>query len=186
MRRPDAQETNRVYRRYRRRYTDATEHEVLAGRLWYLRARCECASIGARYGYPIINVVLAVAALSPQVAWRHNLALADALASDPNRNPGHFGHIFQDARAALLHCHAPTGRKRAPFARAILGDPDAAVIDRHMLSAAGDAAWRWVTPRRARIASAALAKLARQTGDTIAQTQAILWLVEKRWKDSTS
>ena len=178
MRRPtDTAATAEVTARFLTAYANATPEQIDSGRLWYLRARSACGRLAERHGFDLLGTVKAAAVLSSNVGWDRNLELLDSLLAVPGDNPGTFGRVYRQALDSLLDGAAVTGPKRNPFASAILGIGDSAVVDRHILRAAGYP--RKSTPRRMRICAAALRAAAGSLRVPVTTLQATVWLVER-------
>lgn len=164
--------------RYRKLYRSSTAQERAAGRLWYPAAQSTCKEIAADTGHDWRHIALAMAALSPQVQWDINIRLTIELAAGTLRG-GTFRHAIDKAKAVLRtgEGHILGGRKVRSFAAALLGNRNAATIDTHMLRAAGhDIAF---TKGRVEDCQRALYKLAIETGESIRDLQAIIWLVQR-------
>ena len=174
MRRPESVDVSDTAADMLRQYRGASADQSDRGRVWYLRARSDCARIARATGYDVRRVVDAAAVLSSNVSWERNLELIDALASDPGNNPGTFGHCYRQALDCLLDGAPVLGPKRAPFAAAIYGDTSAAVVDRHILRAGR--VYGWVTDRRRRVCAGALRAAAAVAGVSVTTFQAVLWL----------
>jgi len=121
-----------------------------------------------------------MSALSPLQPWDKNVSMTRDLARAKRfRNPGTFHKFARDAWACLQgDTEACTGPKREAFARAILGDPDAVTLDRHM--------WRILGESRESISKKVYAlyadwvrDVARDVGETPRDFQAILWLQQR-------
>jgi len=167
-------------------YQRATRLDIAEGRLWYPTARGELYDLAKQYGYPLKRVAFAAAALSNNMEWGQNVALAEHVCwAVRNAVParGHYPaclskavRILRDGEYAAL-----SGPKVEPFARALLGDMRAAVVDRWMYRAAGESGW--VTEFRTRNIAVALRALARECGRPVAVIQAIIWVTIRREAD---
>lgn len=168
--------TVRTYvRRMSRLLEHATPEELQAAEDWYPSARLEAYSVAKRARVTVEQGAGIIAAFSPRVPWKRNLALAHAYA-DGHPTPGLGASRAAADRVTAHGLEALTGPKVLEFARAIAGDPDAVVIDVWMLRAAG------ITDRdapsavqRARIADA-VRRLARRHGLEPRTMQALLWI----------
>lgn len=105
---------------------------------WYARAREWAGSLAVLNSLPVETVVGVVAALSPLQSWEEQLtytplALSAFWGGQPLPGPG-FGANKNKAQR-ILQGERPldvlSGAKVLAFFRAIMGDTDAVVIDRH-------------------------------------------------------
>jgi hypothetical protein len=163
-------------------YYSATDSECIAGANWYPAAYRECEKIAKATGFNVVNVAHAMAALSPLRAWALNVRqtwdVAWAVKKERQLPACHFTRCVQTAQDCLLgDTHKLSGPKVKAFAAAILGDPDAAVIDSHMLDAMG---WdRPYTPKPGGMYNAlanALRLAAEAVGKDVSTFQAIVWV----------
>lgn len=183
----------------RRALDDApAAREALA---WYDSARAWCAALAETYDLTTEAVAGAVAALSPQVSWRKQLEWVPRVLAWFQRDssadrvdgagvhasdcPGP-GFIGSKRKAlAILSGASPSsvlsGPKVRAFYRAIMGAPDAVVIDRHAfaLAYAGDPP-RALTARRYELCARAYRMVAVALGIEPARLQALCWAW---WKD---
>jgi hypothetical protein len=170
-----------------RTYWDASPDEMRAGRSWYADAR----AVAARIGPDVPTGAGVLAALSPQCSWSENVRLAEQ-AFRTDKATGHTGDACSKANR-IMYGHADPlgalgGSKVRAFYRAIVGDPDAVVIDRH----AFDVAVGRVTDGHARtvlsrvgvydLFADAYREAAAIVGETPAALQAITWVVWRRQK----
>jgi len=170
-----------VQRRLIEVYVSATPAELEEGREWYAEAAAICERIADLTGRTALHVAHAVAALSPRQSWGVNCRMAEAMARRTRfHNPGTFQKFARDAWACLQdRTERCSGPKREAFARAILGDEDAVVIDRHILRAIGEE--RETLKRGAYDAYAGIIR-----GTAIEETslsprdfQAVVWVVQR-------
>lgn len=157
--------------------TDAMTREI--GRGWYDDARAKCEAIGAGV-VPVTIVARVMSILSPRVKWDWCIRWTE-------QTVGSFlsGHVAPPAvstganRAkAWLELHgtaAISGPKTTTFVKAILGDPDAVVIDSWTLRSVGLKPDAKVTPHRQRWITAAYAEAGAIVGESPRDLQAILW-----------
>ncbi len=167
--------------------SDAEDRQ--AGRTWYPLARGECYDIAKRYGFSLKRACYAAAALSNNMEWSHNVALLEHVAysvRDGMQPRGHYARCLHKATRILRHGEwgALRGPKVVPFARALYGDTTAAVVDRWVARAAGLVVGR-LTDRRSADIAVALRVLAREVRQSVAVTQAIIWVAVRRAADPT-
>lgn len=161
----------------------SSQQDVEEGRAWYPLARGEVYDLAKRYRFSIKRAAFAAAALSNNMEWSQNVALLDHVMfsvrnfTEPR---GHYPQCLTKAVGILQHGDFSLlqGPKVVPFAHAILGNPDAAVIDRWMYRAAGEL--NWPTERRSRDIAVALRMLARGSRFNTATLQAIIWTTIRR------
>lgn len=165
-------------------FSRATIRQVYEGRLWYPTARGVLFDLSKRYRFSLKRAAFAAAALSNNIEWDANVALLEhVMWAVRNGVParGHFPMCLNKAGAILARGDfaALSGPKVEPFARALLGDANAAVIDRWMWRAADGIDGLRVTEKRARDVALALRQVARDVHRPTADVQAIVWLVAK-------
>ena len=159
-------------------YEAADESVREVGRGWYPAALSLCERIsGGRI--PADRVARALAVLSPRAMWRTNVQwtetitgaylAGEALPSVSTMSNRHKAWRELDGEDAL------SGQKTTAFAKAILGDHDAIVIDSWILRVMGLKPDAKVTPLRQRWITAAFHEAARITGETPRDLQAIVW-----------
>ena len=134
---------------------------------------------------PIKRLAYATAALSNNMTWESNIALAEQVAFDVSRGipaNGHWAMCLDKATRILRNGDfaALSGPKVEPFARALLGDQNAAVIDRWMWRAAFGENPPSLTFKRHREVAVALRRLAKIVHRPVVDVQAITWLVVQR------
>lgn len=160
------------------RYAAAPAAVIEAGRLWYPRARDLCEEIGGGI-VPVETVARVMAALSPRVAWHWNIrwtrqVVAAYLAGEPMPAVSTTGNRSKAWRE--LHGERVlSGQKTTTFAKAIIGDTEAVVIDSWVLRTVGLAPEAKVTPFRQRWITDAYIEAAAQVGETPRDLQAIVW-----------
>jgi hypothetical protein len=155
---------------FRRWYTDGVP---------YLRAMAD----GLGCSVELLADILAIT--SPQCPVARNFAIA----RDYIRRRAELATLDGAAIARALR-HIPSvgaglahyertgeirGRKTGPFARALLGDPDALVLDTWMAKALGVTQAKLFTKAVYGKASTRIATVARRMGWTVAETQAAIW-----------
>jgi hypothetical protein len=169
-----------AYRRLKRHYTAADQTErARRGREWYPRMR-EILD-AARGEYELSQAVAAFAITSQGASLKANLAWTErALSGDtyvgrwPNRQAPKIDAALADAALAAEACRGP---KIEAFYRAVSGDPDALVLDRWALYAAlGHDRASKVTRAQREECERAYHRLAAETGETLRDLQAIVWL----------
>jgi len=115
-----------------------------------------------------------IAALSPMQQWDVNLRMADAVLAGLEVK-GLTGNI-RKAEAIASGAKAPlqvlSGPKVRAFYRAIVGDRESAVVDRHMWRAMGDDPLR---PPAYEVGARAITEAARSVGAPVADFQAVVW-----------
>ena len=165
-----------------RLYRASSRKQIAAGRLWYKKAHTWLEYMASTGIYPVENVVCAFAALSPRITWNKNcLALVELLVGGGTKLG--YTHNIHKAKDLLWSDEPLVGlnttgwaHKTENFARAILGDPHAVVLDTWMLRTMGvtikDVKHRYQydgIARRVRMAAALV-------GERTAEFQAIVWL----------
>lgn len=109
-----------------RTYRSAPEWAVASGEAWYAEARRWC----ERWNCGVSTAAGIVAALSPRASWASNLAMAEYAISGKPRGLSRAVSQCQRILAGEDPLDVLTGPKIRAFYRAILGDPNAVVIDR--------------------------------------------------------
>lgn len=155
----------------------------IGGAGWYRRARASVESYLASEAFgplyrPTLSVACDVLAItSPRVRVARNVELTRAYLEGPGEGVYPSG-LLPATRAALAHWEA-TGEVRGPkteaFARALVGDPDALVLDTHVFQAYGHPPGRIPRAEVRRSIERSLRCLARRRGLTPAEGQAALW-----------
>jgi hypothetical protein len=169
-------------------YRAATAAQLAEGTDWYSAARTFSIGLAERYGLTLEQAAGIVAAISPRLPWDRNMAYADLLMRTGDC-PTLKGNKAKAVR--ILSGERPLdvlgGAKVRAFYLAILGDPDAVVVDRH----AFDVAYGAVTDDRTRKAldrvggydgyANAYRAAATALGTTAVVVQAVTWVV---WRAS--
>jgi hypothetical protein len=166
-------------------YSLATTDQIERGRRWYDTYRAECDAIAAEHEAPLDAVVAtacitsADAQLAANVGWTRR-----AVASRGAEPAGRYPNTMQARYAPILDGSVPpedglgNGPKVRAFYRAILGDPDAVVLDRWALRAAGHPRDTATPKQYARIADEYRAAAA-AVGEDPRDFQAIVWIVTR-------
>lgn len=121
-------------------YREATPDQVARGRAWYDNFRAACKAMSHGYRTPLDRVVHVAAATSPACHVRTNLRWTrEAVASGGTARVGRYPNAMAPRVTAALagDFEAVGGLKVQHFARAILGDRQAVVLDRWALRAVG-------------------------------------------------
>jgi hypothetical protein len=165
---------------FRATWERRTARQEQEGREWYDVARDECERIADASGYPLASVILAMAALSPNVPWSRNVTMCRSLAGAKRfRNPGTFPLVARQAWRCLHgDATANSGLKRRAFAAAIAGDVESVTIDRHMIALAGHP-YYGISPQQYEHYAFAVTRFARSLGELPRDVQAILWTVQR-------
>lgn len=148
------------------------------GREWYDAAHERCAAIAGPH-LPVETVARVMAILSPRCFWQTCVTWTEAvvqayLAGHPV--PAVSTGANRSKAWRELHGEAAlSGPKIDAFARAILGDHTAVVIDSWTLRTVGLSPVVKVTPKRQRWITAAYTEAAEKVGETPRDMQAILW-----------
>ena len=166
-------------------YSLATPDQIARGRAWYDTYRAACDEIAAEHETPLDAVVAtacitsADAQLAANVGWTRR-----AVASGGAEAAGRYPNTMQARYAPILDGSVPpedglgNGPKVRAFYRAILGDPDAVVLDRWALRAAGhhrDTA----TPKQYQRIADEYRAAAAAVGERPRDFQAIVWIVTR-------
>lgn len=133
------------YIRLWRAASELTTDDWEAGRAWYPKAIVHLESEADHWRLEYARVAYAAAVLSPGLSWRatmevlHLLLWTRAQGKPLPIGEGHMTFGARDRRKAwaLLDAEEPeeyvSGPKVAPFAMALLGATDVAVVDRHII-----------------------------------------------------
>ena len=158
---------------------EATSDEVRsAGRTWYADAFETCRRL-AGDRLPVEAVVRAMAALSPRSMWSGNVSITTRMVRARLAN-GAVPSVSTRANRTKAWRElggepALSGPKTTAFAAAILGDPEAVVIDAWILRAVGLNPVAKVTAYRQRWIGDAIREAAAIVGETPRDFQAIVW-----------
>lgn len=161
-------------------YRAAEAHHVEAGLTWYDMAFTECEKRAWRHDWPVINVVCAFATLSPRITYRQNLELLDALVVGQHKPVGCLSRSWLAASRALgsadpLGTFSKEALKTGNFARAILGDRNAVVVDVWSARAAGVGESMVRSTRGYHAVAEAYRRGARRVNISARDLQAITW-----------
>lgn len=167
----------------RRPSLTALYHEGYADRLWYDDTRARLTDL---YGPDADTMIGFLAATSPRANLRANVtkaltAYAEWLAADRVPRPDLFASAFPAHRSNLhrVTLGVPlSGPKVRAFHAALMGDPDAVVLDVWMIRLF-DLPDR-MTPLQYARATARITRLADRLGDQPRRVQAALWCAYKR------
>lgn len=158
---------------------DRSDH--VTGAAWYDEARGAMYDLAHRYHRSLKRVAYATAVLSNNTAWPENLALVEHVlwAVGNGLTPrGHYRALIDKAVRIVRdgEFKALRGPKVVPFARALMGDTSAVVVDRWVLRAAGayPSGWNAYLADMRRV-EVALRMLAREVHGKPARVQAIIW-----------
>jgi hypothetical protein len=159
-------------------YNSATPEQRERGRRWYPTMRRHVRKLARQHGANERQAAAVLAITSPRCQLSQNLArAARALAGEPVR-----GFAYMDDKCAaaladadpLAYCGGP---KVGPFAAAILGDPDALVLDTWAFAAAGVGDRPRVAERQA--VDVAYREAAATVGEPVRDFQAVVWIVAR-------
>ena len=184
-------------------YNLAQPTEVIDGKRWYREARAWCAQVSHDSGVPLLNVVGALAALSPGTSWelnkRDTLNLIDAFtfsdASPFDITVSTYRANLKKAIDILNNCEGwddvfetlqgKTGYKTARFFACIYkpNNEEYVCIDRHAYKAAQnivDGGEIGITWKRYRETQQAYIRVAKSLKLKPCELQGIVWVVYKR------
>lgn len=165
-----------VLARFRALAAQGTPEQMADGLGWYDAAAHVAADVATELGTDLAHGATVVAAFSPRTPWARNVSEAMAFARGEHV-PGLQSRV-RDAHFGLQHGYL-TGPKVGAFARAIAGDPDAVVVDSHMVHAAGWPDRDMPTTRQRRAIVEAVERLAGELGMSPRDCQAYLWCVQR-------
>lgn len=168
--------TDTIFEAYHDRLSRADSVILEAGRTWYNSANLFAHHLcDIRTDWSLSTACGVISALSPRERWESNKAKALAFATgQPIRGLGANLRRAQAVEARGLS--ALTGLKTAAFARAILGDPNAIVIDTWMLKPIGR---KSVTNKQYKLCERALFAVAELHLMHPRDAQAAIWIVER-------
>lgn len=174
----------------------ATPEEIYEGSQWYADANATCRRIAANTGIPVVRIIYAMAALSPNVGWRSNIAAIATMAYakgkyDGLKFPGYPENIKKAKRILDGGLEALKGPKVTSFANNILfpNESTAVTVDVHAYSVASGKRFTskempTITPKIYKTISDAYARAGESFGLTPSQCQAICWVVWRRLNKS--
>jgi len=157
-------------------YRDADEETAQLGSAWYRRSRVVARSLARANGVHLSVAAGVLAAISPRLRWSSNVACADALLAG-RPVTGVFSANLRKADRILAGERPMSvlgGDKVRAFYRAIMGDPNAVVLDVWMMRAAGWAKASLTPSEYANLADALTAAAVREGVDP-ADFQAVVW-----------
>lgn len=165
----------------RRAYRAATAKQRRRGREWYDAYRIECIAIARETGVDYERVAAVAAITSPDAKLIQNIDWTRKACADgggagrypADQRPKVYRALYdRDERVA----DAARGPKVGAFRRAILGDPDALVIDRWAAYAAGERRDRAPNAKLRATLEAEYRAAAAWAGETVRDFQAIVWI----------
>ena len=161
---------------YHERLSRATPVILDMGNKWYNGANLFAHTLcDIRTDWSLSTAAGIISALSPRERWESNKAKALAFAlGQPIRGLG--ANIRRAQAVEARGLSALTGLKTAAFARAIIGDPNAIVIDTWMLKPIGR---KSVTNPQYKLCERALAAVAELHLMAPRAAQASIWIVER-------
>lgn len=165
-----------MVRRLLAHWATADRSARASGARWYGEARAACKDMAREAGVSSATTCGIVAALSPRLMWVSNVRAARAVLRG-ERPAGVFSSSL--SKASRIHAGARplavlSGPKVRAFYRALMGDPQAAVVDVWVARAAG-----WVGKLKQRaydLVAGALAEAARVARVPVARFQAVVWV----------
>lgn len=150
-----------------------------SGRYWYQHAEDQIRRASDMIGVEPERFAGVLACLSPRVSVLRNVRLTLRYLQTGEHGPG----VMRCVRESVAHYEATgeiRGPKTRPFAYAVLGDPDAVVLDVWMAKALGVPQARLSSKRVHAKASDRVRSAARTVGYTPAQCQAAVWYAAVR------
>lgn len=123
-------------------YRQASPETVEAGSHWYDDTLRQCTLFADQYGVTVDHVAVALAHLSPRMRWSQNIDLVDMLLAGKERPAWAMRAFWAKALDSLeadkpLDTFGDRALKTREFARAILGNRQAVVVDTWAARAAG-------------------------------------------------
>ncbi len=150
------------------------------GRPWYDWARAEISAAAPLLGVSETRLADLLALFSPRVSVKKSVRMAVHYI----RTGAHSHDVLPMVRVGVAHYEATReirGCKTAPFAKALMGDKSAVVLDTWMAVAFGlDPGWIKDRPRLRRRMAATLERVAAGLGWPVAETQAAIWAATVR------
>lgn len=162
-------------------YNQTSDVTRIAGATWYDDAFDEALAISRRFGFAVTDVVFAIAALSPRNPWNRNLSDTEAVARAVYNKTdlpavGLKRNVTKAVNALRGDSNGLSGPKVTAFARAILGDTTAVVLDVWMLRAMGWDKKYFPKAKQYDALAAELTDAAVELGVAPAHLQATVWL----------
>lgn len=163
-----------------RLYRTAEPRFVEAGLEWYDMAYTHCERLGAFHGFETPRVAVALAHLSPRIAWKTNLFLLEELLAGREKPSYAMTRSWEMGRRALEAEHPMTtfsvvALKTGSFARAILGDANSVVVDVWAARAAGVGESMIRSTRGYHAVAEAYRRGAKRVGIPARDLQAVTW-----------
>lgn len=160
-------------------YEQTTPETRRRGRRWYPTMRRRMLSIANEHEHSLAQVVAVLSITSVDAQLASNLRWTEEIVRGERTHGKYPTDQIPKVRAALgARCPSRfvTGPKVNAFYRAVMGDPDALVLDRWMIRlAVGHAGRHLRVPERAQVEEA-YRSAASRTGERVAHFQAILWI----------
>jgi hypothetical protein len=164
-----------------RHYRNASEDTVVLGRNWYSKAYSVACDLAQEFDITVTQAAYVIAALSPNVAWPHNVASAQhacsghkaGVAPSEYKGAGYGSNKAKAGRILNGDLTALSGPKVTQFAEGILGNPQACTVDVWMQRAVGlDAT---IPDSVNTMIRKAIYSAAKSVGETPKDFQAIVW-----------
>lgn len=163
-------------------YSQATESEILEGKVWYGEARALAEDVAGEACVTVEQAAVAIAQLSPRLRWDKNVAAIWALVRHGDC-PGVIGRSVDKARLALVEADPWVTFGKAPktraFASNILGNEHAVTVDVWAARIAGFSEQELSRVGVYEAIAHAYRLAAKRVGITPAQMQAITWVVAR-------
>lgn len=161
-------------------YASTTPEVRRRGRRWYPLMRHRLRSLAQEHQRPLSQVaaVLAITSVDAQLAvnlrWTEEILRGER---EAGRYPANQAPKVRAALGARYPCRHVTGPKVQAFYRAVMGDPDALVLDRWMLKPVLGHDGRRVPRIQERAQIEQIYRSAAETcGERVAHFQAIIWI----------
>lgn len=166
-----------------RLYRQATPEQLKSGQRWYGDVLDHCEALAEGNEFRVDQIACALAHLSPRITWAKNLEVLTAVTRNRDSKPAWaMTRSWERAVLALeseapMTTFGPNALKTRTFAKAILGDGSAVVVDVWAARAAG-APERVVTTIGGYNAVAdAYRRASKRAGVSARDLQAITWCV---------
>lgn len=164
-------------------YSEATAQAMAAGAVWYPNAR----ELAYELAGEVVQGAGVIAALSPQVQWDRNVALARDAFNDHFH--GQVGDAIRKARRIMQYCDPdtvlPRGKKTWHFYHSIVNPAttEHVTVDRHACAIAEGLPKRTdpgvIGVVRYRTVMAAYLDAARHIGRPVSEVQAVTWVARR-------